>query len=523
MIRSAGLLLTWVLALAPGPGFAADSTAAPPPAENALAQELGSLPGEALALDEALRLSLDGAIGLKTAEADLRASRGALRREKGSYDPVLFADWLRSDEDTPTASPFAGADVLETETQSVAAGARLRLPIGTELAAVVQTTRLETNSSFAVLNPEHATSGRLELRQPLLRGFGPAANAGVAAAARELDAARARASDAARAVAADVESAYWNLHAAERELAVRRLLVEAGRNLVEQASRRVEVGLSGPSELATARFFLADQELAALEADERLEAASDALASLVGRRPADSARFRTATPPPSAFDAPDEETLLARSLERNDELRAAEADLAAAEARARAAWWDRLPRLDVLGSVGGNGLSGTGQSVAFLDTTFTVDSSGGFSESFEQVTARDYPTWSVGVSLEIPIFLREGRGERERLVAEVERSRARVEEVRRDVQDRARARSRELTHGSRRLQLSRVGVDAALEQARIGRIEYQNGRRTAFELVRLGADVAAAEQRYSDALTRTAKAAAELKRLSPDDTDPEAP
>jgi outer membrane protein TolC len=263
--------------------------------------------------------------------------------------------------------------------------------------------------------------------------------------------------------------------------------------------------------------------LGSLEAEERLDAASDALASLVGKRPADGTRYRSVTPPPATFPLEDEETVLARGLERNEELRAAEADLAAARARSRAASWDLLPRLDLLGSVGGNGLAGTGRSIAFLDSTINVADTGGFSESFEQVRGRDYPTWSLGMSLELPLFHREGRGERDRLAGEVERADARAESVRRDIHDRVRARSREVRHGSRRLELSRMSVDAALEQARIGQIEFDNGRTTAFELVRLNADVAAAEQRYSDALTRTAKAAAELKRLSPDGTDSEGP
>jgi outer membrane protein TolC len=45
-------------------------------------------------------------------------------------------------------------------------------------------------------------------------------------------------------------------------------------------------------------------------------------------------------------------------------------------------------------------------------------------------------------------------------------------------------------------------------------IEYNNGRTTAFEIVRLAADLATAQQRYSDALVRTASAAAVLRQLS---------
>ncbi len=481
---------------------------------NDLEAQLQALEGQPLSLEEAVGLAAREAPSVLEANAGLRAARGALRREKGAYDPVLFAGYLVLDAESPTASPFSGADVLETETRSLSAGARLRLPVGTELAAILESTRLETNSAFAALDPEYSAAGRLEVRQPLLRGFGPAANVGVSSSARELDAARARAADAQRAAAADVEAAYWAVHSAERDLAVRRLLVVQGEAFAEQAARRAEVGLAGPGEVATAQLFLSEQRSAALAAEEALDAASDALGSLIGRRPAD-ARFRAVTPPPSDFPVEAEDAVLARALEGNDELRAAQADLEAAESRARAAGWDRLPKLDLVGSLGGNGLAGDPQAVAFLDTTLVVDESGGFSESVSEAASRDYPTWSVGMTLEIPLLFREGRGERERLVGEADRARARLEAVRRALEDRVRARHREVVNGRERLDLARIGLDAALEQGRIGRIEYQNGRITAFEIARLGADVASAQARYSDALVRTARAAAELARLAP--------
>ncbi len=76
-----------------------------------------------------------------------------------------------------------------------------------------------------------------------------------------------------------------------------------------------------------------------------------------------------------------------------------------------------------------------------------------------------------------------------------------------------RAAYRELSNGKGRLTAAKNGVDAAQEQARIGLIQFRTGRATAFELVRLGEDFAVAQQRYSDALVRTAKAAATLKQL----------
>jgi outer membrane protein TolC len=82
------------------------------------------------------------------------------------------------------------------------------------------------------------------------------------------------------------------------------------------------------------------------------------------------------------------------------------------------------------------------------------------------------------------------------------------------LEENVRASYRELLHAKKRLEAARNGVEASAEQVRIGMLEYQVGRTTAFELVRLSADLATAQQRYSQALVRAAKAAAELKKLT---------
>jgi outer membrane protein TolC len=101
----------------------------------------------------------------------------------------------------------------------------------------------------------------------------------------------------------------------------------------------------------------------------------------------------------------------------------------------------------------------------------------------------------------------------------MERVEQQIEELRRELDERVRASHREIANGARRLDAAERGVAAADEQVRIGLIEFENGRSTAFELVRLGEDFATAQQRLSDALVRMARAHAELRRLTAADVD----
>ena len=114
----------------------------------------------------------------------------------------------------------------------------------------------------------------------------------------------------------------------------------------------------------------------------------------------------------------------------------------------------------------------------------------------------------------LPIGNREGRGERDRLRAEVVRAEQQLVSARRALEEEVRAQHRELERGRRRLEFASRGVDASIRQVEISMVEFDNGRTTAFEVVRLAADLATAQQRYSDALVRTARAAAVLRQLS---------
>lgn len=496
----------------PGAGLNGINTANP---DSVLQETLNGIEGESLTLVDAVRSALEGGSTLaRRAAAQLVAARGAHMRESGHFDPEIFLDGTTADEDRQRTSPFELNDVVSTRTTYGTGGLRVLLPIGTQLEASMDALRTETNSTFATVNPSYDAEGRLSLRQPLLRGFGPGTSSEATATGREEKAAQARYDDVVLQVQTLVEQVYWDLHASARDLAVQRLIRDQAVALATQAELRARSGLVGPNDVATAHVFLAEQEQSLLDREEELDRISDTLASLIGRRPKNLPRFRAVDDPPSSFPIEPEETAVEHALAQNLAIRASEQDLSAALAREKGAAWNKYPRLDLLGSIGGTGLAGTPQDVTFIPGAEPVPVSGKMDEAFSDVFQRDFPTWSAGVSLSVPIFLREGRGEHQRLRGETERARQDLEEARRTLTEDVRTAHRALVRAARRFEVASQGVAASREQVRIGVLQYNSGRTTAFELVRLGADLATAQQRYSQALVRTAKAAAALRFLT---------
>jgi len=487
--------------------------------ESVLAATIDSIPGSPLTLTQALDLAIHNDTAVKEAHAAVEAAEGAVRREKGTFDPELFANVLRSGTDQAAASPFAGADVVSQQFTTASGGARMKLRFGTELSASMNTTRTSTNSTLTLLNPEWSSFGSLNLRQPLLAGFGPSARASLSSAERGLASADARYRDVVLGTQSETEGVYWDLYASERDVAVQKVIRDRAQTFVTEAQTRVRVGLVGPQAVASAQVFLAQQELNYLDSQERLDAVSDRLASLLGVRPEGGLpRYRAVDAPPRDHPVVSVEDLVTAAIERNHNLQSQRELVNQLRALEKGAAWDALPTLDFLGSVGGNGLSGDPQQVIFNGPTgpdtLTTNISGDFSDTWNQVWGRDFPTWSIGLELTYPLGRREGRGERDRLRAEVVRAEQIEKASEHTLEEDVRAAHRQLVNAQGRLVAAEQGVSAALEQVRVGSIEFQSGRTTAFELVRLGEDVATSQQRFSEALVTSAKAAALLKYLT---------
>lgn len=483
--------------------------------DSALQSTLKGVEGSGISLLQAKEFALTNATSVRSAEAAYLATAGTLRKERGYFDPSFFFSLNYEDLEEPTASFFAGADVLVTGRTTSLTGLKLKLPVGTELEFSLNTTKLKTNSNFAFLNPEYNAFGSLSFRQPLLGGFELSGRKELTRAELEYDAAKARYDQEVIAVESVVERTYWSLYSTERDYAVQKLTLERAEAFKKETELRRKAGLVGPSEEANAKTFLAQQKLLLIDRAEQLDAKSDQLASLIGVRPENGAvRFKAVDNPPQSFTVEPADALIEKAFENNLELKAAQKEVEAANSLAQAAGWEALPGVDVVGSLVSKSIGGDSQDIIFGGDTLRSTTSGSFGDVLNQVFKRKFPGWSIGVELSLPIGLRTGLGEQDRLDAQAMNVKQRYIELTRILEQQVRAAHRELSHGNERLKAAEEGVEAAQEQVRIGMIEFQNGRITAFELIQLNEDFAVAQQRYSEALVKTVNAVATLKQLT---------
>ena len=110
--------------------------------DSSLSVILNGLRGTSLSLSEAIGYAKKNSTSIGKAEALYSASLGSLRKERGYFDPELYFQLNYQDIKAPTASFFAGADVLSTQQTTSQSGLKLKLPVGTQFELSLNTVSL---------------------------------------------------------------------------------------------------------------------------------------------------------------------------------------------------------------------------------------------------------------------------------------------------------------------------------------------------------------------------------------------
>src|SRR5262249_22583382 len=157
----------------------------------------------------------------------IAAAAARMSGARGEYDPQIRFDLTSRHRREPVTSLFSGAPDGEVAPMQNSFGSTLSISqlfkSGATASVWTSASREGTNGAFILFQPAYFTSLGVGLRQPLLRhrAIDPA-RAALHVTALDRDRSGAALDRQLQQTAANVESAYWTLVAARRELDVRR-------------------------------------------------------------------------------------------------------------------------------------------------------------------------------------------------------------------------------------------------------------------------------------------------------------
>jgi len=338
------------------------------------------------------------------------------------FDPAVNAQVLAQHTTTPeTNTVVTGTPALQANNVTGNFTYSQGFSPGTQITAAFDNTRSTSNSVRNLIDPYYTTSFGVSITQPLLRGFGRDLNRRFIRIAQNTE----RLSDdlfryQASITVAGVIRLYTDLVSLNEDFRVKQETLATAQRLAEDNSNKVDQGTLAPVELTRAKAqvaaarqdlvnsegFVRQQELILKNVLTR-DLGSDPLvhdARVVPTDPINVAPVPTQTPA----------ELVQIALQFRPDYNAAIKQLTNTQISLEGSRNAVRPELDIVANATNNGLAG-GASALYTGTPPVPGSvlgyGAGYGTSLAQIFRRDYPSYSIGLNLNLPIRNRQAEAD----------------------------------------------------------------------------------------------------------------
>lgn len=429
-------------------------------------------------------------------------------------DPSLFASYNAGHRSSPQSNSVTiGTNALVFDSHAASFGYQQSFLTGTQVTYAFNYSGFTSNNRLSDLNPSGSGNMSLQFTQPLLRGFGLAVNnRNIRIAKNDMRVSDLVFEQQVITTVSAVINLYWDLVSFNEDVKVRRQALALSDKLYSDNKKQVEIGTLAPIEIVRAEAEIASrqQDLTIAETSvlQQETIIKNALSRTGTSSPAvaearivatDSLRLSTAEAVQPVQD------LVELAMSSRPELKQTIVNIENTKIGMLGNKSQLRPQLDVTGSFQNNGLAGQAnilRAAAIADPFFI----GGFGTALGQIFRRNYPDYSVGFSLSVPLRNRSATADYIRESLQLRQSeirqRQQLNQIRVDVQNAqigvTQARARYLAAQKNRT-LQEQTLDA--EQKK-----YALGASTIFFVIQAQRDLATAQAQEVSAISAYSRA-----------------
>jgi HAE1 family hydrophobic/amphiphilic exporter-1 len=466
----------------------------------ALPSDIPGLPavsGDQMDLDlsQAYQLALSRNLNLQVGRFSIAAADSNIFANTGIFDPNFTAGVTGNFTRSPSATVLEGALVVETRNTQMGVGLNQLLPTGTYLELTTGGLRRGTNSEFYFLNPNYNTDLSLNLRQPLLDGFGTLFNrAGIVIAEIDRDRTATGFETTVVTTLADVESAYWDLVAARRAIDVADQSLELAQQLLAETQERVKVGTSAPIDTVQSEATVATRRQDQITRRNAAANAEDTLKSHLGFDDPREWMLVIETTEDYTYEPllPDLREAIETAHRRRPEIREQLLTIDQLDYNTKVAKHVTLPSLDLEASYGFAGLDGDA-NIEDDDGNITTIEGDGFSGAAKQMVEWDFPHWSVGLNLTVPIGNNEAKARLAQRRFEKQQGSVQLAALKQEITRQVRFAVRALYDGAANVDAAEAALVLAERNVEAEQTKFDNGLSTNFQLSQIQEDLANAQ------------------------------
>lgn len=426
----------------------------------------------------------------------------AVREAWAAFDPVLqggvsYEDQERHlDQRSANAlnSIFGGGDgedsTIYLEQNAVyQASFQGILPSGTQYSLSVVNN--EINNDTNDFNSEFTSETRLQVTQPILRGFGPEYNLAVVRLQESrLDQERYRLHGLVTQVLEQTLGTCAELIFAQENLKVKADAIDLAKKLYEDNKRRVEQGRMSEIDVMQAETRISEAEEEALQAEIFHLTRVNQLRALIYEDTEDwhDVPLTIQGQLKLREDLPERSSLVEAAKENNSQYLAAIEQIEERDISYQRSRKDMLPAVNVVGSIGYQGLD--------FDDSY---------KSMQDYENRNGPNWSLGVAVEVPLWNQAAKASRTAALLGKRQARYNLSQIKNNLVSGLDQSLGTVEVAKRRIDTAARSVSLAERALKAEEARLENGRTTSFNVAELQRDL-------SEARTRELAAKVEYQR-----------
>ncbi|MBI5178688.1 MAG: TolC family protein [Nitrospinae bacterium] len=471
-------------------------------------------PAVKVSLEESIRSALENNVDISVQRSKPVASAQDVQVAESAFDSALFGGVSYSKTMTPSTSALSSPSVGETSGSTASLGVKQKLMFGTSYSLTLDATQSNSNSTYAGINPQYTSNLALALTQPLLKGAGSDVNgAQVTIAKNTKGISDEDFANGVMNILTQTQETYWDLVYLGKQLAVQMESVERARDLKKQIELKVQVGVLAPIEVTAAEATVATREEELIATRQAIQNAEDNLKKLMNRKdtplgspvpvvPSDEAAYKEVVL--------NLEQLKTAAYENRPDYR--QAHLALESKRTELAYNENqlYPTVDLQGSVKFKGVRGAGQTVTFGGQQITSTFDGTQSDAFGDMAGGKTYDYSVGLSLEYPLFNRGAKSRVAKSMVEVDASQMTVTSLRMAIDLQVLSAARAVETAAQSVKATAVSRELAEKKLAAEMSKYDAGTSTSYLVLQYQNDLAAAKSKEIKAVIDHLKAIARL-------------
>ena len=338
-----------------------------------------------------------------------------------NLDPVFFTNYTWGHSTNLQANSFAsGTPTQVFNSGQTAIGIQQGFLWGTTATIGYNSQNLVSNTARSEINPVRTGNLNLQVTQRLLQGFGVAVNnRNIRIAKNNIRASDLVFKQQVIATVSSVINLYTDLVSFNENVKVNKQALALNEKLYSDNKKQVEIGTLAPIEIVKAEAEVASSQNALTQSETQVLQQETILKNALSRTGVASPSVAEARIiPTDSLSIPDVEQvtpiqdLISTALANRPEIAQTDINIENTKIQLQGTRSQLRPTLDLVGTLQNNGIAGAPNSVvAPIDPITGLPIIrianpaflGGFGTLFNQIFARNYPNYSLGFQLNIPL------------------------------------------------------------------------------------------------------------------------